>query len=153
MRPPHLPDISDIESFTKAEYSLPFYNLNGEQKNLGDFKDSVVFLNIWATWCPPCLEEMPSIQRLYDKVKNTGIVFILISPEEEEIINNYLKKEGYTFDVYLLKEDLPEVFYSGQIPTTYIIDKEGNIVYTHIGYAIWDDESVVKFLEKLIIRK
>lgn len=96
---------------------------------------------------------MPSIQRLYDKVKNTGIVFILISPEKEEIINNYLSKEGNTFDVYLLKEDLPEVFYSGQIPTTYIIDKEGNIVFTHIGYAIWDDESVVNFLEKINLSK
>ncbi|MGB5530938.1 MAG: TlpA disulfide reductase family protein [Ignavibacteriaceae bacterium] len=149
MQPPDLPDISEIESFTKADHSLTFYNLDGEQKKLGDFKDSVVFLNIWATWCPPCLEEMPSIQRLYNKVSSTDIAFILISPEKEEVIKNYLDKEGYTFDVYLLKDELPKVFYSGQVPTTYLIDKKGNIVLTHIGYAIWDDESVVRFLEEL----
>ena len=153
MRPPHLPDISEIKSFTKADYSLKFVTLDGEQKSLDDFKGSVVFLNIWATWCPPCLEEMPSIQKLYDSVNQIGINFILLTPEKEEIIKNYLNKEGYTFDVYLLKDELPKVFYSGQVPTTYIIDKEGNIILTHIGYAIWDDESVVKFLEKLIIRK
>jgi thiol-disulfide isomerase/thioredoxin len=150
MRPPDLPDIYKIHTFpTKADLSLKFNTLNGDKIELNDFKGKVIFLNIWATWCPPCIEEMPSIQKLYNKTDHDTIEFILLSPENSETVKKFLNKSGYTFDVYLLTDELPEVFYTGQIPTTYIIDKNGNIVYRHIGFAIWDNIGVINFLESL----
>ena len=113
-------------------------------------RGKIVFINFWATWCKPCVQEMPSIQNLYDNMKDEDIVFLIVSRENIETVQSFIEKEQYNFPVYHLPEkDLPNVFKTNGIPATFILDREGVIVYKHVGSANWDDESCRSFLQEL----
>ena len=111
-----------------ADYSMVVKSLsNGKFVRMSDFKGKVIFLNFWATWCPPCRGEMPSIQKLYDKTKKDGLVFICISNESEGTVYKFIKENGYTFPIYTYSGYIPQVYEYTGIPTTFIISKDGKI--------------------------
>lgn len=124
-------------------------DLNGRTIRFSSLRNKVIFLNIWATWCPPCVAEMPGIQSLYNKVKtNRNIAFVMLSVDQEGIakVKRFITKKGYTFPVYLLAGNMPEAFQTQSIPTTFILGKNGKIAAQHNGMADYDNDKVRSFL-------
>ncbi len=126
-------------------------DLAGKVVSFESLKGKVIFLNIWATWCPPCIAEMPNIQRLYEKVGSDKIAFVLLSVDQKgrDKVQKFISKKGFTFPVYLPASQLPEEFQSPAIPTTYIISPEGQIVAQQQGMAEYDTPEVIEFLQKM----
>lgn len=124
-------------------------DLNGKQVNFESLKGKVVFLNIWATWCPPCIAEMPNIQKLYDKVGSDKIAFVMLSVDEGGMakVKKFIDRKKYTFPVYIPASQFPQEFYSNAIPTTFIISPEGKIVAKQEGMADYDTKEVREFLQ------
>ena len=139
----------------KAPFPAPdfeFYDLKGGKVKLSDFKGNVILLNLWATWCPPCRAEMPSIEKLFKKMGNTKFKIIALSVNEEKsTVTNFLKTNPYTFPIYLDEVGNSNTNYaSGSIPTTYIIDKDGIIQGRVVGAREWDTDSIVDLIKNLI---
>src|SRR5688572_1961183 len=127
-------------------------DLNSKTMKFSSLKNKVIFLNIWATWCPPCIAEMPGIQRLYDKVKgNRNIAFVMLSVDQEGMakVKKFVEKKNYTFPVYLPASNIPAAFQTQSIPTTFIIGKNGKIATQHNGMANYDTGEVKEYLESL----
>jgi len=120
---------------------------------LSEFKGKVVFLNFWATWCKPCEEEMPSMQRLYERYKSQGLVVLAISADTGGAaqVAPYLKKHNLTFPVGLdPKASVSSLYGVWSVPSTFIIDKRGNRAYFANGPREWDGPTARAFFESLL---
>lgn len=135
-----------------TNYHWQLVDENGMAYNFNGAKGKVVVVNFWATWCPPCIAEMPSLEKLYHQYKEE-VVFLFVSNEEREIISNFKKKNDYDFLVYSSLTSNPELFDTSSIPRTYIIDKEGNIAIDKSGAADWNSDSVKRLLDDLLKSK
>jgi len=133
-------------------YNFKIKDLQGSVIDFKAFKGKTIFLNIWATWCGPCRIEMPSIQKLYDRVDKDKIVFIMLSIDRGDNFKkvvSFVKDKEYTFPVYVPKGYLTEQLQVRTIPTTFVISPEGKIVTQETGAANYDTEEFRKFLEGL----
>jgi len=124
-------------------------DLNGKHVNLGDFDDQVLMINFWATWCPPCRAEMPSIEKLYEDY-GSKITFLLVSNEDPDPIREFMDKKGYSFPVYLTLSPPPESMKTKSIPSTYILNKQGQQVLEKSGAFDWNSKKVRNFLDALL---
>ncbi|WP_192820634.1 TlpA disulfide reductase family protein [Rufibacter sp. LB8] len=126
-------------------------DLEGKVVAFESLKGKVIFMNVWATWCPPCIAEMPNIQSLYEKVGSDKIAFVMLSVDQKGMdkVKKFIDKKGFTFPVYMPASQMPEEFQSQAIPTTYIISPEGKIVAQQNGMAEYDTPEVIEFLQKL----
>lgn len=126
-------------------------DLEGNIVSFESLKGKVIFLNIWATWCPPCIAEMPNIHSLYEKVGSDKIAFVMLSVDQKGMdkVKKFVSKKGFTFPVYMPASQLPQEFSSPSIPSTYIISPQGNIVAQQTGMAEYDTPEVREFLLKL----
>lgn len=134
------------------DYNFTVRTSSGERVKFEDYKGKVVFLNMWATWCGPCRAEMPTIQSLYEKIDTTGIQFVILSIDrdgDEPKIAKYLKQYEYTFPVYRPSGTLTSQLDIPSIPTTLIINKEGQIVRKEVGATNFDTPKFRKFLLSL----
>lgn len=137
---------------TKAAYDFTLNQLDGETLNFEDLKGKVVFINFWATWCAPCVAEMPSINSLYKIYEdNPEVVFVMINVEnKEDKVRKFIKKKKFSFPIYLPNaSQIPRVYESKGIPTTFVLDKDGYIAYKKVGMANYDANSFVKFIARL----
>ena len=144
----------DEEPEVYPAYSFELTDQYGEVHRLEDYRGKVIFLNFWATWCPPCRAEMPDIQKLYEKVSSDpesevvvlGVAFPDYGSEtDEKGIAEFLEQNGYTYPVLMDRNaELMAPFYISAYPTTFMIDKEGNI-YGYVTGAISGEfmESIV----------
>lgn len=133
-----------------AQFDMPLLTLAGERTTLQQFKGETIFLNFWATWCPPCIAEMPNIQALYDEVQSDSIHFVMVSLDEDpQKATNFIERKGYTFPVYFLTGRKPGVYNSTVVPTTYIISPEGKIVSERRGMANYHTSAFKEFLLSL----
>lgn len=134
----------------RAEYNLLLLTVDGEQHYLSEFKGKTIFMNLWATWCPPCIAEMPNIQRLFNDVKdNKDIVFVMASLDQDPQKSwAFVERKGFTFPVYSVITK-PKVFDSSVVPTTYVISPQGEIVMEHQGMAKYDTDEFKEFLESV----
>ncbi|MDA3941089.1 MAG: TlpA disulfide reductase family protein [Spirochaetia bacterium] len=131
-------------------------NLEGKQISLSSQKGKVILLNLWATWCPPCRAEMPSMERLYQKLNDPNFTILAIATptppkETREKIIDFVDENGYTFPVLI--DDSKEISYqygSGSIPTSWIIDAEGKVLARFVGAMEWDSELMLEVFEELI---
>jgi thiol-disulfide isomerase/thioredoxin len=121
----------------------------GKTVSLEQYKGKLVFVNFWATWCPPCIAEMPSMQKLYDDYQNK-IVFLFVTMDSFEKANAFLIKENLNLPIYRSRTNPPLELESSTIPATYLIDKYGNIVVAKIGTADWNSDSFRKSLDELL---
>jgi thiol-disulfide isomerase/thioredoxin len=131
------------------DYNFTVRNAAGERLKFDQYKDKVIFLNLWATWCGPCRAEMPTIQSLYEKVDSTNVVFVMLSIDrdsDEPKITRYIDKFEYTFPVYRPSGYLTSQLDIPNIPTTLIISKDGRIVSKEIGATNFDTAKFRKFL-------
>ena len=118
---------------------------------LADYRGKVVVLNFWATWCPPCVEEMPSLVELQQRLKDKGVTVLAVSLDADEgAYHKFLKDHGVNLitvrDPDLKSSDLYGTF---KYPETYIIDRSGILRRKFIGAVNWNDPEVVDFLGKL----
>ena len=140
MTQPRINSNSDI-FLNNDELSFTFLDQKGEEKKLSELGDSVIFLNFWATWCPPCRAEMPAIQNLYNEF-GEKIVFVLVSNENKSVINNYLNTNNYKLPIASSLSTPAGRLSSGTIPSTFIIGKNGRLLLAKKGAAKWDGENI-----------
>lgn len=146
------PDITVDESeFQRANYNMPLLSMDGDRMSLQDFEGKTIFLNFWATWCPPCIAEMPNIQKLYEDFENReDIVFVMLSLDEDpEKARSFMDRKEFTMPVYFLLGRKPGVYDSTVVPTTYVISPDGNIVMEKRGMANYNTASFRAFLNEL----
>lgn len=110
-------------------------DLSGKNVSLSDFKGKKVFLNFWATWCPPCRGEMPDIEKLYDETKNSDLVILAINiGEDRDTVQSFLKSNNYNFNVLLdISQSTAGKYNISGIPTSYFINKDGTVSAKKIG--------------------
>lgn len=137
------------EQTTLQNYNWRVTDLNGVATNFEVSEGNVVVVNVWATWCPPCVAEMPSMQLLYDTYQDT-VDFYFVSFENPETIQRFMTKKGYTFPVFTTQAKFPEALTTSSFPTTYVISKKGNIVMNKKGAADWNSTAVHKTLDALL---
>lgn len=146
---PSVEKISNSKQITNYNWELE--GLNTANTNFSAFKNKVVFISFWATWCPPCVAEMPSIQALYNDYKD-DIVFIFITNEDKNIVTSFLTKHHYTLPVYNTFNSLKEFPEVTSIPRTFVIDKNGYIRVDKTGAANWNSNNFRKELIQYIIK-
>ncbi|MBI1750706.1 MAG: TlpA family protein disulfide reductase [Acidobacteria bacterium] len=133
----------------EREYGWKLRSLDGREATFGEYRGKVVFVNVWATWCGPCVAEMPGIQALYDAVEQEGAAFVLVSEEKEGTVKSFVEQARYSFPVFTTGQ-IPEVFETRGIPATFIVNRQGAIVYKHLGSADWNTDSCRKLLRALL---
>ena len=148
INPPSVIAVSEQE--TIGEYQGQLRGLNNSNViDFEDLKDKVVFVNFWATWCPPCVAEMGSLQELYTKYGN-DVVFLFVTNDTADVTNEFLKDHNYTMPCYTKTSDLPDILSHRSIPNTFIINKEGNIVLHKVGGADWNSKKIQLIIKDLI---
>ena len=146
---PEFPTSGPIVALRKGEdWSLR--GLDGTPMSLREQQGRVVFLNHWATWCGPCVAEMPSIQALYDSLNAEGVVFVLVSEEDPAKVRNFVQGRSFRVPVYLREKKPPAAYKSVWITATFILDRNGGIVAEHVGAANWDVEGCRRYLRRLV---
>jgi thiol-disulfide isomerase/thioredoxin len=140
--PPPLP----VDSW---DYSLPLEDLSGRPFAFANAAGSVIVLNFWATWCAPCVAEMPSLRRLLAATRDLDVRFGFVSREPREVVGRFVAKHGFELPIYVLAGELPPCFATRGIPATFVIDRHGMIALRHVGAAAWDAERVVNFVRGL----
>lgn len=147
-RPAIIREASQV-SLEEGDYEWTLSDLDGKAVSFSEFREKVVFLSIWATWCPPCRAEMPNIQHLFEQYGNR-VSFVLASQEEPETILRYLQDNGYTMPVYRLKQNPPAKLSTSSIPTTFLIAPGGQIHVRKTGAARWDGKFFTAYLDDLL---
>lgn len=147
---------SKIEEKTEKSSLLPpnfsVRNENGEITETSQLRGKVIFINFWASWCPPCRAEFPSVQKFYDAYKtNQNLVFLTVNLDDEMILGkNYLQKEKFTIPFLVPNSSIPKELYNGSIPTTIVLDKTGKIRMHHSGMADYSKDSFYQEIEQLL---
>mgnify|MGYP005725274933 CR=1 FL=1 len=142
------PKIPKLDSApVEADLNMPLRTLSGESANLEDFRGKTVFLNFWATWCPPCLAELPAIQGLFEMMQSENVSIVTVATDQSlSQVKDFLNDRPYTFPVYRLAGSVPKAFLNNTIPATFVIDAEGRIVYRKLGMADYSSEQFKDFL-------
>jgi thiol-disulfide isomerase/thioredoxin len=138
-----------------ADYNWQLEDLSEQPVQFSRFQGKTVFLNVWATWCGPCVGEMPSIARLAEnpRLKGKNIEFVCVSTDDSTAtVVQFVRDKNWPMTV-LRSQSLPSVFRTEAIPATYIITPGGRIVAAEVGANDWDKADVVAFLEKAAATK
>lgn len=142
------PQIIPVEQAVDLDWDVK--TLDGEQINLNkEFQGKPVFLNFWATWCPPCKKEMPGIEILYNTYKEK-VGFACISSESISDLKQFKESKGYTMPIYHLEGNPPDAFNVKGIPLTYIISKDRKTLFRHYGGADWAHPDVIAYFEEML---
>jgi len=127
-------------------------DLSGTTRRLSDFNGKVVFLNFWATWCGPCRFEMPSMEKLYQRFKSSGLEIVAVNLQEDrDSVQRFVDEYDLSFPVLLDTTGRIGATYGARsIPTTYIVGRDGTVLAGTIGTREWDTEEYIRFFEKLL---
>ncbi len=131
------------------DYDFKLEDLNGNMVSLSDYKGKKVFLNFWATWCPPCKAEMPDIEKLYQETKDSDLVILAVNVgEDKNTVQKFIKDNGYNFPILLdVKGEVSQKYQVTGIPTSYFVDTEGYLDDGATGAIPF--ESMKKFVADL----
>jgi len=146
------PNILSTDEQFEADYNFILKSFDGNESYFGELRGKTIFLNLWASWCPPCRAEMPTIQNLYNEVKkDTNIVFVLISLDDDKSnAIQFVKNKKFNLPFYFLVDGIPSSFSTNTIPTTFVISPEGKIISKEIGMAKYDSDNFQDFLVKSV---
>jgi thiol-disulfide isomerase/thioredoxin len=133
------------------DLSFGYRNTEGKFLNTSDLKGKVVFINFWASWCPPCLAEMPSLDKLYRQFQNDSrIVFLFVNEDDDNAkAEQFLRDKNYKLPLIKSSGPVPAEIYDGTLPTTVVLDKMGKVVYKHTGIANYNTDKFVDQLKDL----
>nr|WP_315030140.1 TlpA disulfide reductase family protein [uncultured Chryseobacterium sp.] len=125
---------------------------DGSLINTSELKGKVIFINFWASWCPPCRAEFPSVQEFYDQYKShEDMVFLTVNLDDNPILGkDYLKEKNFTVPFITSTGNIPKEFYNGSLPTTVVIDKNGEIRLHHTGFADYSKSSFYEQMNSLL---
>lgn len=139
----------NIKKNPEASFDLNLKDEKGNIVPLSNLKGKVIFMNFWATWCPPCVAEMPAIDKLHQEMGDE-VAFVMLSRDQSfEKAISYKKRKDYSLPIYTLASPLPAMYRSTALPTTYVIDAEGNLALTHKGMADYNTGEFKSFLNSL----
>jgi thiol-disulfide isomerase/thioredoxin len=144
-------DLENSGMSEPAEYNWTLTDLDEQTVSFAKFKGKTVFLNIWATWCGPCVREMPSIAKLArdPRLQGKNVEFVCVSIDDSALtVRRFLTDKDWTMTI-VRANSTPPVFSSEGIPATFLISPDGRIEATKVGAADWNEPGVVTFLEKL----
>ena len=135
-----------------ASIDFTLSDLSGKKVSLSSFKGKLVFLNFWATWCPPCRAEMPSMERLYQKLKGQGLVVLGVDLQEDaKSVQKFVEEHKLTFPILLDSDGRVGTTYGARsIPTTYIIGRDGSALGGTVGGREWDSPEMIAFFTRLL---
>lgn len=138
-----------LKPFPAVDFQLK--GEDGKTYRLGDYKGKLVLLNFWATWCPPCREEMPSMERAWQKLQGKNIVFLAVNVgETEEQIFPFTASYPVSFPLLMDQKGVVVKQYPViGLPTTYIISPAGRVTHRAVGTREWDDQQLLKHLISL----
>lgn len=140
---------STASASTPASFDLSLMDEDGNTLSLEDFRGKVIFLNMWATWCPPCIAEMPNINKLYNEMGHE-VAFVMVALDEDfETAKAFNERKGYNLPIYALRSNRPAMYQSSTVPTTYVINAKGQLVLTHKGMSNYNTSKFKKFLHGL----
>lgn len=148
------PDTTDEKNRVPGSVDLSaikFKDTSGKITDLASLKGKTVFVNFWATWCPPCLAEMPSINKLYEQFKqDKDVVFILVDADGDfSKSQKYMDRKGFKLPVYSVAGNIPDLIFSGSLPTTVVFDKFGRVSYNESGAANYASKKFIDFINQL----
>lgn len=131
-------------------FSLP--DLDGKVHKLADYRGKVVLVNFWATWCPPCRKEMPSMQRVWERLRAKGFVILAVDVgEDEDGVIPFMMEYDVDFPI-LLDQDSKVVnqWPVRGLPTSFLLDREGRLIYRAIGGREWDRSELFQVIENML---
>ncbi len=144
------PSILDEDDQTRLKpFTYKLQDFREEPITIEIGRGKPVFISYWATWCPPCIAELPSIQELYDDYGNQ-VDFVLLTNEAPDVVQAFLKERQYNLPVYIPRMAPPEKLYGRSIPTNYVVDPNGKIIIKETGATDWNSEKVREILDVLI---
>ena len=132
-----------------GNYNWNLKQMNSKEINFSQSKGKVVIVNFWATWCPPCVAEMPSFQKLYNDYGDK-IDFYFVTTEKVEKVGKFMEKNKYDLPIYFETSQTPQPLESNILPTTYLISKSGKIMIDEEGAADWNGKEMKSLVEKLL---
>ena len=135
------------ESVQTTIDEVKLISLNDQPVDMKQYKNRTVFINFWATWCKPCLEEMPSIQKAKEILKNENIEFLFASNENASEIEVFHKEHDYGFN-FVKAGNMEELNIIG-LPTTLIFNSDGKLAFSEMGYRKWDDKTNIDLILKI----
>jgi len=138
-------NVSDLESL---QLKTSFVDLYENNLDLSVYKGKRIVINYWATWCGPCIKEMPSIKRAEEILEDYGYTFLLVSDETISEISNFKNYSNFDFN-FLKSIESYETLGIYSIPTSYIFDENGKIIETIVGAIEWDSEEMINKLKIL----
>ena len=138
-------NFSDIESI---QLKTSFVDLNDIKVDLTAYKGNKIVMNYWATWCRPCLKEMPGLKRAEEILENHNYIFLLVSDETTSKISTFKKDKNFDF-TFLKSTESNESFGIYSLPTSYIFDENGKKIETIVGTIAWDSEKIINKLKTL----
>ena len=150
-RPAPEPKLGPRAGQPLADFTLP--DMNGEPVQLAALRGRVVFINVWTTWCPPCIEEMPTIQRLYEELHPKGLEVLAINMDAlgRQTVGPFLDKRRLTFPILLDPESQTErLYHTAGIPESFIVDKAGLLVEKIVGPRDWAHPEILALFERLL---
>lgn len=141
---------SETDRAQIKNYNWNLVDLDNKVYNFRQAENKIVLISFWATWCPPCIAELPSMQQLYETYKDK-IEFVFVSNEKPKTIKVFMNKNEYTFKVYN-PIDAPsiELFNVNSIPRTFLINQKGEVVIDKNGAANWNSDAVKTVINKLL---
>lgn len=122
---------------------------DGTVADMADFSEDVLFVNLWATWCAPCIAEMPHIEELAGRFADAPVAFLIVSEEDPDTVTPFVEEQGWQLPIYTAQA-IPAMFQTDVLPATYVLDEMREMVFKHIGIARWDDQTTVEFIENLL---
>ena len=147
---PAVESVDNQKQLSKFDYEWKLVDASGKQVELSEFSGKVILLNYWATWCPPCIAEMPSLQNLYNDYQDK-MVFIFLTNDDKSKVDAFMKKREFTLPVFYQASNAPSKLSTNSLPTTFLIDQNGKILIEEVGASDWNGESMRTILDKLLV--
>src|SRR3546814_13098481 len=144
-------DDKGSSTLNQSTVDFDFAYGDGKVQNTSSLRGKVVFINFWASWCPPCRAEFPSIEKLYSRFKDHPDIFFLMINEDNDLsaAHDYLEKEMYSVPFYRANGSVPREIYTGTLPTTIVLAKTGAIRLRHEGFANYGSARFIQELEEM----